>query len=451
MNLRTRITATVMIVSAVGTLVVGSLAINWLRMSQIDGVDSNLSQLVLQIERDADDAVDEATLAVDESAMPTGLAFAAVGTETAWLRTLPNSTEPPLSRADAVAAADAAVTTSDGYRLRSIALANEEYLVFVASLAAINQESRNNFARLLLLWLPFNGALAAVISYFVSRNVRQMEQLVAAASNIAAGAADVDIPSAGRTNEARTLASALDRLVLSLQHALETERDSNRRMQEFLGDASHELRTPLTVIKGYLELLGRPDALQGEQQDRALDRMRAESERMEALINDLLFLAEIGSTPPEDRSIVDLTTQLRLASEDLRALQPSRSITTEIEADVAVRMVPSHLQRAIANAIGNVHRHTPADAPVFISLRQDARDVVFSIEDGGAGLPDETYRQGISHFRRFDKSRSRATGGSGLGMSIIAAVMREAGGSVELRKSALGGLALDFRIPHMAD
>lgn len=451
MNLRTRITATVMIVSAVGTLVVGSLAINWLRMSQVDGVDANLSQLVLQIERDADDAVDEATLAVDESAMPTGLAFAAVGTETAWLRTLPNATEPPLRRADAVAAADGAVTTEDGFRLRSVALPNEEYLVFVASLAAINQESRNNFARLLLLWLPFNGALAAIISYFVSRNVRQMEQLVAAASNIAAGAADVDIPSAGGTSEARTLASALDRLVLSLQHALETERDSNRRMQEFLGDASHELRTPLTVIKGYLELLGRPDALQGEQHDRALERMRAESERMEALINDLLFLAEIGSTPPEDRTSVDLTTQLRLASEDLRALQPARSITTEIEADVAVRMVPSHLQRAIANAMGNIRRHTPADAPVFISLRQDVRDVVFSIEDGGAGLPDETYRHGISHFRRFDKSRSRATGGSGLGMSIIAAVMREAGGSVDLRKSALGGLALDFRIPRMAE
>lgn len=451
MNLRTRITAAVVATSAVGTLLLGGASIALLRSNQIGTIDENLRLLAAQALSNTKDSVSEASLAVDESAIPTALGFISAGTEPAWLRTLPNTNVAAPATTQVDAAVTSPVSTPDGFRLFAVRLQHGERLVFAASLSAVDQESRNNTMRLLLLWLPFNAALAGFISFFVSRNVRQMEQLVAAASEIAAGAANVAVPQSGSTSEARTLADALDRLVLSLQEALRTERLANQRMQEFLGDASHELRTPLTVIKGYLELLERPDGLDAQQRDRAMDRMRTEAGRMESLINDLLLLAEIGSARTEDLVDVDLTGLLRVMAEDFQLLQPDRTVTTNIEAAVTVKAISSHLHRAIANAIANIRRHTPADAPVHIDMHATASEVQLTIEDGGPGLPPEQYQQGIQHFQRFDKSRSRATGGSGLGMSIIAAVTQELGGDVVLRQSRLGGLALHFTLPRSSD
>lgn len=446
MNLRTRIAVAVMSAAAVGTLVLGGSAISLLKSGQISAIDDTLRSVARQIDANAADPVSEATLAVDESAIPIALGFRAPGTDLVWLSPLPSMyVEPP--SASVIEAADGVPRTSaDHFRLYSVSLPDGAHLVLAASLKAIDQESQNNFGRILWLWLPFNVALAWLVSRFVSRDLRQMEHLVSAASDIAAGV-DMWVPQSGSTSEARTLATALERLVLSLRQAVVTERMANERMQEFLGDASHELRTPLTVVKGYLELLQRPDGLDAQQRDRALERMRMETQRMEVLVNDLLLLAEIGSARPEDLGEVDLTGLVRVLVEDFRLLQPERQVTTNIEAGITVDAIASHMHRAIANAIANIHRHTPADAPVNVDLHRRDGDVLLTIEDGGPGLSDESYAKGIVHFQRFDKSRSRATGGSGLGMSIMAAVVRELGGTVELRRSGLGGLALDFTLP----
>lgn len=447
MNLRTRITAAVVASATIGTLIVGGIAIWTLRTGQIGVIDDNLRSISAQIAANGADPVSEASYAVDDSAVPAALAFVAPNIGTVWLRTLPalDIRDPDVALVERAIANP--VTTPDGFRIASVPLPDGEHLVIASSLAAINQESRNNIMRMLLIWLPFNALLAIVITFLVGRNVRQMEQLVVAASSIAAGAADVDFSREGSSSEARRLAQALDQLVVNLQRALESERASNQRMQEFLGDASHELRTPLTVIKGYLELLERPDGLQGDQQERALDRMRTEAGRMEVLVNDLLLLAEIGSTQQEDFAEVDLTGLLRVMCDDLRTLQPERDVTTSIESDITMRAVASHLHRAIANAMANIRRHTPMSAPVRVVLHATPSEVQLVIEDGGPGLSPEHYAQGIGHFQRFDRSRSRTTGGSGLGMSIMAAVVDELGGTVRLQRSSLGGLSLDFRFP----
>ena len=451
MNLRTRISVAVVTVSAIGTLVLGSAAIFGLRAIQIGQVDANLRSIAAQTLANPQDPVSEATLAVDDSSIPTALGFTVDAADPAWLRTLASGDVASPDQEFIAAAVQHPTSSADGYRILAINLPNGEHLLLASSLAAINQETRNNLLRILLLWLPFNAALAVFISVFVSRNIRHMEQLVVAASDIAAGVADVEVPREGTSNEARALAQALDRMVLSLRQALETERASNQRMQEFLGDASHELRTPLTVLKGYLELLERPDGLDEQQRERALDRMRTEAGRMELLVNDLLLLAEIGSTQPEDLVDVDLTGLLRVLAEDFQILQPERTVTTNIESGVIVKAISTHLHRAIANTIANIRRHTPPDAAVHVDLHATATEVLLTIEDGGPGLPPEQYERGIGHFQRFDKSRSRATGGSGLGMSIIAAVTQELGGTVELRPSRLGGLAVHFTLPRTSD
>ena len=102
----------------------------------------------------------------------------------------------------------------------------------------------------------------------------------------------------------------------------------------------------------------------------------------------------------------------------------------------------SHIARLFTNVFGNISRHTPKDAPVHVSLLRGEHGISIVIEDGGPGLPESAYQEGMRNFQRFDRSRSRQDGGSGLGMSIIYAIVREHGGAVTLRPSNLGGLGI---------
>lgn len=220
-----------------------------------------------------------------------------------------------------------------------------------------------------------------------------------------------------------------------------------QRMQSFLGDASHELRTPLTVIKGYVEMLSKGQLSSAEDQARAFNRVTGEIGRMENLIRDLLLLAELGESAQRENEILDLSSLILLHGEDFATLNPERKVTLTIQGNVEVRAASEYLFRFIQNALNNISRHTPPAAPVAITLAVKGKFAQLSIEDGGAGLPDSAYADQIQSLTRFDKSRSRESGGSGLGMSIMAAVIAKLDGHLKLRKSKLGGLAVIAEIP----
>ena len=109
------------------------------------------------------------------------------------------------------------------------------------------------------------------------------------------------------------------------------------------------------------------------------------------------------------------------------------------------------MARFIQNALTNIVRHTDNDVPVNISLATRGKHAELVIEDGGKGLPESAYREDIRSLNRFDKSRSRENGGSGLGMSIMSAVISKLGGRFSLRKSHLGGLAIVVELPLVKD
>ncbi len=224
--------------------------------------------------------------------------------------------------------------------------------------------------------------------------------------------------------------------------------DALRRMQEFLGDASHELRTPLTVIKGYVEMLSKGQMSAEEDKLRAFNRVTNEISRMEALIHDLLLLAELGESAAREQEEIDVSLLLRGYAEDFSTLNPVREIDIEISDEIFVVGVRDYFTRFIQNALNNISRHTATDVPVRISLAQKGKNVTLIIEDGGNGLPESAYREKVRSLNRFDKSRSRESGGSGLGMSIMAAVVEKLHGQMTLRKSELGGLAVIAEFTH---
>jgi signal transduction histidine kinase len=270
---------------------------------------------------------------------------------------------------------------------------------------------------------------------------------------IADGDAEVELPAGTGESEVDRLARALRHMVDSLQHSIEVERDTQQSMQTFLGDASHELRTPLTVIKGYVELLQKNPDAGPEQTARAYERMLAESNRMDALIRDLLLLAELGETKTDTKvmselSLIDFSAVVGTAVDDLRILQPERPVVVSIDAGIEILGARDLILQVLANLTSNIRRHTLVTDSLRVSLRaEDGMFAVLSFDDSGRGLPQEFYEAGISHFQRFDNSRSRESGGSGLGMSILAAIVRKHGGEIKLEKSDLGGLRTEIRLP----
>ena len=217
-------------------------------------------------------------------------------------------------------------------------------------------------------------------------------------------------------------------------------------MQRFVGDASHELRTPLTVIKGYSEMLQRGD-LTDDQQHRAAQKVQHEVDRMDSLIGDLLFLAELNEVPVASLQVCNLSQLVTNIIYDFGIDNPSRTLTTSIDEDIHVRATDDLIYRILNNALTNIKRYTGESSSVNIELVSDASTATLRIEDSGPGLSGE-YGVAPKRFARGEDSRSRETGGSGLGMSIMADVTSSLGGTMATYKSSLGGLGLEFRLPN---
>ena len=223
--------------------------------------------------------------------------------------------------------------------------------------------------------------------------------------------------------------------------------DALARMREFLGDASHELRTPLTVIKGYVEMLSKGMMSEESDKERAFLRVNNEIARMEILIHDLLLLGELGESGERSKERVDFSELLRAYADDFVTLNPGRKVIIQIQDDISINADRDYLARYIQNALVNITRHTPPHSPVRISLTRKNKSTRLAIEDGGPGLPQSAYRENIRSLNRFDASRSRDHGGSGLGMSIMAGVVAKLGGTFSLQPSDLGGLAVIAELP----
>jgi signal transduction histidine kinase len=248
-------------------------------------------------------------------------------------------------------------------------------------------------------------------------------------------------------SEVDDLSTALNQMVGYLQSALDGERRNSKKMQEFIGDASHELRTPLTVIKGYIELLARSESLEPAARQRAIERLGSEIIRMERLITDLLLLAEIGEQQRSLDDAINISDLVRIQITDLKLLDSHRNIEDSITPEVFILGSLPHIQQLVSNIFSNIRRHTPSDSGVYVHLGYEPKGVRLTIGDGGTGLPQEAYQSGIQQFQRFDTSRSRESGGSGLGMSIMQAIVAEHHGVMSLRKSRLGGLEIDICFP----
>ena len=448
MKLSSRLSLATASITILVSLSIGAASIVTAERSEISKLDSIMETLLSQI-LNSENPLGDAFYYSQEFSIPLAVALLPDGGELTLLTEPVGTFEKMPTPVDLEQARVRGIEISGEtpYRIRTFQLPDREYIIIATSLGDV-QATRSKNVQSLLGFIMISVIFGVLlILFFIRRDVSKIEVLVDTATKISEGDSLVKIQSSSGDSEVDRLTVALNKMVTSLQHALDIEKESASRMQEFLGDASHELRTPLTVIKGYVELLSKAQLVDPEQSARAYSRLTSEIERMEILIRDLLLLAELGQKTPEFSEEVNLSELVLMQINDLKVLDPNRMIESLIDGEIYLDGSRLHLQQMLANAFGNIRRHTPHDTPVHISLHLIDGKIHLEIGDGGPGLPTRAYVEGRQHFQRFDKSRSRETGGSGLGMSIMSGIINEHGGTIKLGVSKLGGLLLEITLP----
>ena len=410
MKLQTRLTALVSAIIILISAAIGLFAISITENNEVGRVDSILASAVNQLADTQDDPLSLALFLADQSDLKFTVSYISAARELTSLNQSSGDLLVAPINQDLLASLSEGVTLDvDGVsRIRAIELPDDEFLVLSVSLAEIMAAKSQNIRYLFLFTLAM-VLLGIAVSNFLFR----------------------------RDNE-------LNDVVNSLQK-------NQENMREFLGDASHELRTPLTVIKGYVELLSKSQSTDATKSAEYYERVRHEIERMQSLINDLLLIAELEDQTPAAPEIINFSREVAHLSSDLKTLQSMRPIETRIEPGILVNISHNYAQQMLANIFANLRRHTPEDSQVLIVLTTAGNKAVLTIADAGQGMPEEVYKSGIQYFQRFDRSRSRESGGSGLGMTIMKRIIENAGGSIQLSKSQFGGLKIEINLPISRD
>jgi two-component system OmpR family sensor kinase len=234
--------------------------------------------------------------------------------------------------------------------------------------------------------------------------------------------------------EVGQVGAALNQLLDHVGNALEARHASEMQVRQFVADASHELRTPLAAIRGYAELSRRSRAPISEEIAHVLNRVESEAKRMTLLVEDLLLLARLDAGRPLGHDPVDLTMLVVDAVSDAHAAGPGHYWQLDLpEEPVTVIGDGARLHQVLANLLANARTHTPEGTTVTVQVGATAGAAVLHVVDGGPGIPADLQPHIFERFARGDSSRSRAAGSTGLGLSIVHAVVTAHHGTVSVQ------------------
>jgi two-component system phosphate regulon sensor histidine kinase PhoR len=233
-------------------------------------------------------------------------------------------------------------------------------------------------------------------------------------------------------------------------HDISDLRRADRVRRDFVANVSHELRTPLTAIRGYVEaLLEDPPA--PEDNRRFLEIFARHTDRMERLVKDLLRLARLdaGQETPELVEC-DLHNVLQGVVHELAAPLAARQSNVTLHVPAEVRSAvsdPAKLHDVLRNLLENAITYSPGQATVSVDVSRDHGAVVIRVLDEGPGIPSADLTRVFERFYRVDKSRSRAPGGTGIGLAIVKHLVELLGGSVTAANRQDVGAEFAVRLP----
>ncbi|WP_159624033.1 MULTISPECIES: sensor histidine kinase [Actinomyces] len=296
---------------------------------------------------------------------------------------------------------------------------------------------------------------AALATYLVHRSFGPLRQIEGVAGRISRGDLSARVPvTEPPMTEVGSLQQALNTMLQQNEHAFSVQVTAQVRMTRFVSDASHELRTPLSAIQGYGELY-RMGGVPAERTSEVMGRIESEATRMGRLVEDLLQLARMDEGRKMDTAPVDLTAVCAGALTDMVVLAPERDCALlrldggpEAPQPLTVMGDRDRLAQVVTNLLGNVVRHTPAGTPVEIALGPiGGRSAIIEVRDHGPGIAPADASKVFQRFYRADTSRNRETGGSGLGLSIVAAIVQRHHGTIGITPTPGGGATVRIELP----
>ena len=297
------------------------------------------------------------------------------------------------------------------------------------------------------------AGLAVAAWLLIKRDLRPLEAMADTAGDIAAGDLTQRVAPAEPRTEVGRLGMSLNAMLDQIEVAFAERTASEEKLRRFLADASHELRTPLTSIRGYAEVFGRGAKDDPEDLATVMRRIEEESKRMGVMVDELLLLARLGEGRRPEREPVELVRLVTDAVGDARAADTEHVISLDAPESLVVTGDDLQLRQVIANLLGNARKHTPAGTHVRVALSHEdghadsAGAAVLAVADDGPGLEPDVAGKVFEPFYRADKSRARQSGGAGLGLAIVAGIVRAQGGEVALSPTPGGGTTVRVAFP----
>lgn len=335
-----------------------------------------------------------------------------------------------------------------------VATLDDGYAILARSLA----DTREALARLGAIALTVSVIILAAATFagfaVVRIGLRPLTRIQRTAERIAEGELSRRIKVASTRTEVGQLGTSLNAMLTQIEDAFNQRTRTEDRLRRFVADASHELRTPLATIRGHAELVRTGVATTPAEVNQVLLRIESESIRMSALVEDLLLLARLDTTPILERRSVDLLSIAVDAVADTCARVPERHITISNPTDPPWVDTPptvlgdqARLHQVITNLLSNATRHTPADTPIEVQVGVRGHSAVLQVIDHGPGLRAGNEERVFERFFREDPGRGREHGGSGLGLAIAWTLTDKHGGELTYRPTARGGSTFQLTMP----
>ena len=297
------------------------------------------------------------------------------------------------------------------------------------------------------------GLIALASRTMIKVGLKPLSDVEDTAEKIAGGDLSARLPDAKPTTEVGRLTTSLNTMLARIEESFTVRKTSEDKLRRFVADASHELRTPLTAIRGFAEL-HRQGAVAGEEDTKQLlARIEGESLRMGSLVEDLLLLARLDQAREMENLPVDIAQVTKDAVASAQVAGPGHPISLIGDLDELYTLGDQHrIHQVIANLLANARTHTPVGTPITVSIAQSSDGVRIAVADAGPGLSAEDQKRIFERFYRADSSRVRIEGeGSGLGLSIVDAVMKAHGGTVSVNSEMGKGSTFTLFFPQQTE
>jgi len=321
-------------------------------------------------------------------------------------------------------------------------------VVIAVSLSSVEKTLHELSWLFLLISLAVLILIGLISRWLISLSLKPLLEVEVIAAAIADGDLSARLPELEPSTEVGRLTQSLNTMLGRIEESFAQKNASESKLRRFVADASHELRTPLTAIRGFAEL-HRQGAVSGEEKTKELvGRIEKESIRMGSLVEDLLLLARMDEARPFTLEPVDLSHLVQECVASAKAAGPNHPITVDVPAELYVLGDNKRIHQALANLLANARTHTPVGTQITVTATATENEISIAVKDSGPGLSESDQARIFERFFRVDPSRARHAGeGSGLGLSIVDAVMKAHGGSVSVDSTIGEGATFTLHFP----